>query len=246
MTDEHARLSPSASERWMKCPAAPDREAAYPDSPSAASSKGTRAHSLLEKALVDRQLPATFAGTPGIDKEMIEAVQAAVHLVAGLKYGSDQMLIEQRVDAGVLIGRDDIWGTSDVLIHHRRSSSIICLDYKHGIYPVEPHENPQLMIYTMACAGLLEAAGAPKIEHFITGVIQPRTRGPALRTWDFDRARMDEFKQELQQGAAATDSHDAPAVPDPKGYCHFCRAKPDCAEYALATQPGANTGIMGR
>ena len=42
MPRDHARLSPSAAERWFACPGAPNAEAGIPESTSLAASEGTR------------------------------------------------------------------------------------------------------------------------------------------------------------------------------------------------------------
>ena len=43
---EHAKLSPSASERWLVCSVAPVREGAFPDTTNDAAEWGTAAHAM--------------------------------------------------------------------------------------------------------------------------------------------------------------------------------------------------------
>ena len=49
---KHAKLAPSASSRWMNCPASIALEAKYPELPeSEYAEEGTAAHSLAERCL---------------------------------------------------------------------------------------------------------------------------------------------------------------------------------------------------
>lgn len=51
MTNSHAKLSPSASERWLVCSVAPVREEAFPDTTNDAAEWGTAAHAMAEHCL---------------------------------------------------------------------------------------------------------------------------------------------------------------------------------------------------
>ena len=48
MSDKHARLSPSSSERWLNCPPSVMLGANIPDETSEYAAEGTAAHSLCE------------------------------------------------------------------------------------------------------------------------------------------------------------------------------------------------------
>lgn len=223
MPGEHARLSPSAADRWFSCPGAPNAEHGLPDTPSPAASEGTTAHALLESALGARQAPTACTEIPGVNPEMMQHVTAAWRLVAGMQAGCDRFDIEMKVDPGSVFKRDDLWGTSDIIIEH--ADHLTVLDFKYGRWPVDPVNSKQLMIYAIGAA----AQSLQRIESFTLGVIQPRTKGPPLKLWQVDRNGMTDFARELGQAAVATDDPKAQRMPG--DHCKFCRARSTCQEY---------------
>jgi hypothetical protein len=222
MPDEHARLSPSAADRWFACPGAPNAEHGLPDTTSPAATEGTTAHALLEQSLGTRQPPAQLAGMPGVDANMIQHVTTAWRLVAGMQASCDRIALELLTDAGTVIGRDDLYGTADIVIEH--GNHITVLDFKYGRWPVHPAHNKQLMIYALGAA----AQALQRIESFTLGIIQPRTDGPPFTLWDIDRASLSRFGRELQASATATDDPAAPRKPG--DHCRFCKARSACPQ----------------
>ncbi len=223
MPGEHARLSPSAADRWFTCPGAPNAEHGLPDAPSPAASEGTTAHTLLETALGARQAPADCSDIPGVNPEMMRHVTAAWRLVAGMQAGSDRFAIEKKVDPGMVFKRDDLWGTSDIVIEH--GNHLTVLDFKYGRWSVDPVNSKQLMIYAIGAA----AQSLQRIESFTLGIIQPRTKGPPMKLWQVDQDGMTEFASQLNQAAVATDNPEAQRIPG--DHCKFCRARSTCPEY---------------
>jgi hypothetical protein len=223
MPGEHARLSPSAADRWFICPGAPNAEHGLPDAPSPAASEGTTAHTLLETALGARQAPADCTDIPGVNPEMMQHVTAAWRLAAGMQAGCDRFAIEMKVDPGSVFNRDDLWGTSDIVIEH--GNHLTVLDFKYGRWPVDPANSKQLQIYAIGAA----AQSLQRIESFTLGIIQPRTAGPPLKLWQVDRDGMTDFARQLKAAAAATDDPEAQRIPG--DHCKFCRARSTCPEY---------------
>ncbi len=219
MPGDHARLSPSAAERWFACPGAPNAETGLPESTSPAASKGTRAHTLLEQALTERK-PVRHFREPTDDDEMLRHVGAAWALILGYQGSTGSLSIEARTDAGESMGRDDLYGTADAVIWH--GSHLSVLDLKYGVWPVSPVANKQLQIYAVGAAA--QAAGA--IETITLGIIQPRTEGPPLKLHTMTSEELDLFTHELEQAASATDGQDLPR--NPGDHCRFCRAASQC------------------
>ena len=223
MPGEHARLSPSAADRWFACPGAPDAEQGLRDTPSPAADEGTTAHALLETALGARQAPSDCTDIPGVNPEMIQHVTAAWRLVAGMQAGCDRLAIEMKVDPGKVFKRDDLWGTSDIVIEH--GNHLTVLDFKYGRWPVDPVNSKQLQIYAVGAA----AQSLQRIESFTLGIIQPRTAGPPLKLWQVDRVGMTGFAKQLGQAAEATDGSAALRVTG--DHCKFCKARSICPEH---------------
>jgi hypothetical protein len=154
---------------------------------------------------------------------MVQHVTSAWRLVAGMQAGCDRLSIEMKVDPGKVFNRDDLWGTSDIVIEH--SSHLTVLDFKYGRWPVDPVNSKQLQIYAIGAA----AQSLKRIESFTLGIIQPRTEGPPMKLWEIDRNGMTDFARQLAKAAEATDDPAAKRVPG--DHCTFCKAKPICPEY---------------
>ncbi len=183
MPDEHALLSPSASERWIHCPASVRMAAQVPpqpDSPYAA--EGTHAHSwgeaLARQELLGRGVPREewlalerHALDNGWDPdEMQRHAEGYVSLLEErlARYPHSQLLLEQRVQTGI----EGCWGTSDAIIVSPQHVEIVDLKYGKGVR-VDAPGNTQLMLYGVgALEGYGDVLGLTE-EVFFT-VYQPR------------------------------------------------------------------------
>lgn len=175
---KHAKLSPSASHRWLVCPGSVAANANKPHTDNPYALAGTSAHGLLEVCLRLGVVPATLVGTkldPGhmeITQEMASAVQYAVDFVAWYmgEWPSAVLHIEHPVDYGKSIGADgDGFGTSDVIIDNYPLEAV-AIDYKHGTGYVAPvAENTQLLLYML---GQRQQRG--KYQRYRAIIVQPR------------------------------------------------------------------------
>ena len=161
MPELHAKLSPSAAERWFNCPGSVVLSADIPESSSSYADEGTKAHGLAELMLKD-QPRAT-----GYPAEMRDNVRVYVDHVKALADGPDIILqVEQQVKVS-----DDCWGTADALIWNPKLKTLYVRDLKYGAgVAVEVTNNLQLKIYALAA---LLTAGYPA-EVIDVGVVQPR------------------------------------------------------------------------
>lgn len=219
MPGDHARLSPSAAERWFACPGSASAEEGLPETTSPAASEGTRAHEILEQALSERK-PARHFREPSDNDEMLKHVGAAWALILGYQGSNGSLAIEVRTNAGASMGRDDLYGTADAVIWH--GSHLTVLDLKYGKWPVSPIANKQLQIYAVGAA----AEAALSAESITLGIIQPRTEGPPLQLHTMTNAELAAFQQALQQAASATDAPDP--ILNAGDHCRFCRAASQC------------------
>ena len=169
MPKQHARLSPSAAERWLECPASirmevhvpPERESEY-------AREGTAAHGLAEikaglefglitKAQARRDRAAWEKEFQITDPEQLAEMErhtdAYVELLRGrlADHPGSQIMLEQRMDTGV----PTCWGTSDTVIVSMEHVEIIDFKYGQGVQVVAAG-NPQLRLYAL---GALDTFG---------------------------------------------------------------------------------------
>ena len=233
----HARLSPSAAHRWMKCPAAPKAESAYPESQSGpAAIDGTHSHTLLETCLnmrlksADAFVGETLSDEDGsfkVDQDRADRVNYALSYIwkrfdeLTTEEYLPEIIAEQKVNPGTYMGRNDCKGTCDVQIKTPHYIEII--DYKDGMVPVSAEENPQLMLYAVGAI-----MGDKRYESLIFRVqmtiIQPKLtlKGmDSLSSWIVDSQTLGEKADDLKLAAQATDDPNAPFVPG--DHCKYCR-----------------------
>jgi hypothetical protein len=155
------------------------------------------------------------------DPDTATAVHTAVNYVNRRRRQrpGSRLYIERRVDPGSTIGRDDLWGTGDIILAW--PDLIEIADYKHGKgVVVEIVGNLQLRLYA---AGALAMLGpVPTIR---TTIIQPRAEhadGP-VRSADYTVDEIHEFMGWIKDRAADTDAPDAPLVPG--AWCNWCAAR---------------------
>lgn len=239
MSNAHARLSPSASERWIACPASIRMEGRVPTEPESIYAKeGTVAHALAELkaslafgAITTRQYDARYRKwlqnhndilTDEVIDEMHVHTDAYVALVQerAALYPNSQVMFEQRLDTGV----PTCWGTSDTVIVSPVHVEIIDFKYGAGV-AVEAEENPQLRLYAL---GALDTYGdllgetevvrstvhQPRMNHVLTEELSPA----AIRQW---RDEVVIPAAELALG------DDAPFSPSDEA-CRWCPASGRC------------------
>lgn len=239
MPSEHAKLSPSASERWLACPASIRMETKVPAEPeSSYAREGTIAHELAElKAslafglITKPQYATRYAHwvqkhpevlTDEVLAEMEVHTDAYVELIRErlALFPNSQVMLEQRLDTGV----PTCWGTSDTVIASPRHVEIIDFKYGSGV-KVEAVGNPQLRLY--GC-GAMDTYGdllgeteviritvhQPRMDHVLTEELTP----DELRAW---RSEVVIPIAELALG------DDAPFGPSDEA-CRWCPASGRC------------------
>lgn len=247
----HARLSPSAADRWMICPASPSREAGYPDTGSEAAKLGTNGHYLLECLIETGQdhgsneaLPYPEAGlTPEIVDQAYSCYKWLTDHVNSLRmFGPVAVLAESKALLGRITGRDDGDGTADITIV--TDSMLQVVDFKTGSKRVEADAS-QLKIYA---AGKLaeymrDDPEAPwPFSTIRLTVFQKRAPGKTETPRHFDMTPEHLYNWVLHTylpAARATDDPSAKANPHPDA-CHFCKAKNDCEERKQIAEEGVN------
>lgn len=218
----HSELGPSASDKWMSCPAWRRFTVALPkQASSAAADEGTMAHAVLESVLSEK---IKVVEHPDLDvTRHIQSVADWVYRQKGVVHP------EVEVDYGEEFGYVGLFGTSDIVIVHR--SHLTVGDLKYGFGLVEVENNTQLMIYLV---GSVAKFGKRKKYRLV--ILQPRGdhfKGPIREVW-VTHAELEEFKLRLSQAIADSYSNKPPVVgPHCRKYCAALAVCPGVKEQSI-------------
>lgn len=242
MPELHAKLSSSASKRWLGCPGSVKLSEHYPNGSSIYADEGTIAHGVAEGMISkDDKLvqkyeveAAKFYGEHpelnGTFLEMKMILQPYVDYVFE-EYAEQvhedeaaQLMTEERVDLTEYIPGG--FGTSDVVILRQGRLHIIDLKYGKGV-SVSAEDNPQLKLYALGTLARFDMLY--DIEDVVMTIYQPRLdnvstdtiKAKDLYAWG---------EEVIKPGAQLALSEDAPVHAG--DWCQFCPARYDCKERA--------------
>ena len=242
MPELHAKLSSSASKRWLGCPGSVKLSEHYPNGSSIYADEGTIAHGMAEgmiskdDKLVQKyeveaakfygehpELNGTFLEMKMILQPYVDYVfeeyAAQVH-----EDGAAQLMTEERVDLTEYIPGG--FGTSDVVILRQGRLHIIDLKYGKGV-SVSAEDNPQLKLYALGTLARFDMLY--DIEDVVMTIYQPRLDN--LSTDTIKAKDLYAWGEEvIKPGAQLALSEDAPVHAG--DWCQFCPARYDCKERA--------------
>ena len=227
----HARLSPSAADRWMTCAGSVrliERLTAAgridPRSSSGAADEGTAAHQVRSDCL-DLGLDAwAFEGTSFRvgDVDYVCDADMAGHLQPGIDWVREQpgeVIVEHRVDLSDWMPGQ--FGTLDTGIIDRAGRRLCVNDLKYGAgVPVDAVGNRQLRIYALGIVSNFDLRHA--VDRVDLVIDQPRAGG--MKPWSVSTDDLLAFGEEVVVAARRVDDPDAPLVVSEKG-CKFCEVK---------------------
>lgn len=233
----HAKLSPSSSEIWMKCPGMPREAAGLPDESSVYAAEGTAAHALAEdilKTFMDGEDLMKASALIGqeyegfeVTQEMADAVQEYLDYVTSHIEEDDDVRIEQRLELN-----DDVWGTADFVRYRPSTKHLLVVDYKHGAgVPVGVYENTQALIYTLMAIKSLDNQG---IKSATIAIAQPRCGDEAIAEWEVDILDLLSWEEKILKAYEATLDPKAPLIPGAhcKKWCKVAATCPALKELA--------------
>lgn len=253
----HAKLSPSAAERWFNCPGSLNLIATLPQSAFKTNKyavEGVVAHQLAEDFIQGKVDLLTLTSRVGeevmeqgypveITDAMIEGVIEYVDHIAAVKKrmvkkpAGVKGEAEKRVVADSV--SEEVYGTADYILW-QVGDELHVFDFKFGKGVVEAEENKQGSIYVV---GAHDSLGRVAFGKFFFHIVQPRARHSegTVRTWEISTAHLEAFRKDLAAAVARTKEQKAPRVAGP--WCHktFCPALAYCAEAKGAIEGGVQT-----
>jgi len=248
---EHAKISPSAAERWTNCTASPLLEAGLPDNGSDAADTGSCYHAVADIILRRLTTPALAAGN--IAKvEMRRAFHFAFETVKAQGTGSitgeratllmnydeaeDQAktyatwilgVFGKAIAKGAAFGIEGVSVVSDniwgtVDFWCLVGSRLHIVDLKTGRWPVSQVDNKQLKTYA---AGILGIPGLEIAQEVTLTIFQ----GGKPWTWDTTASEIANWRVKLRR---YEDEITTGGVADAGDWCKFCKAKTTCSKFA--------------
>jgi len=224
---EHAKLSPSSSDRWLACPATLVRSLGVKDEGSDSAEEGTAAHRLAELCLLsgkdaaEETLPEKYARW--------DSLAFRTHVQTYLTYvrsriGDGELFVEQKL---TIFDQYDVWGTADaVIIHPDGIVDVIDLKFGQGVL-VDADGNSQLTLYGIG--GLTFDWLSPVPIHTVrVHIVQPRRNNFPSQEYSVEelvRWVKDNINK-VKRAAAGTDAA------HPGLHCRWCPVKGRCQDRA--------------
>ncbi len=187
---EHAKLSPSGAKKWMSCSGSLVLEAAFPDTFSEHSDRGTACHTVAAECLVSTELVPTDWLNDRVkvsrgdeeprfvefDEDLCTMTTDYVDAIKALTKDRE-LFVEKRVEFSMYVDIADQFGTIDAhWIEPLESGNFqICIcDLKTG-YKFVGTDSPQLKCYALAVLALFDLAY--EIDSVRLMIFQPRHGG---------------------------------------------------------------------
>lgn len=233
---KHARLSLSGSKTWISCPASINLCEKAPPKPGNNNSKiGTIIHGAYERAMNGHALnfhPLEIKALNKLGTTLewsMEVLQIAVEETNKIfdEHDIARFGVEMLVNPGKPWGRDDCWGTSDIVAINDQEDHLMVLDLKTGRIGVTARKNSQLMLYGLGALGTLK--NPEKVRKITLGIIQPPIDKKGS-LWATTIEDLRAFEQEAKEAAFATDVVGIEPVPSPAA-CEYCAARPTCPAF---------------
>ena len=234
---DHAILSPSASNIWLRCTRAPRMCETIPDQQTDYARQGTQAHTLcqykLEMALgYDVKDPR--AELDLLDEEMESCsddyVQFVMQLLTEMRQTCSDpvILIEQRLDFSEWVPEG--FGYGDCILVADGAMHVIDFKYGEGVL-VDARDNSQMMCYALGAINLLD--NLYDISSVSMTIFQPRREN--VSTWTQDKFELLGWADTVLKPAADL-AYKGEGTFCAGEHCRFCRARATCrarAEYNL-------------
>jgi hypothetical protein len=247
---DHAKLSASASHRWLNCTPSVSLEALLPDAGSTYAAEGTLAHSFAELRLrkyFDRTMKPSKHKAEVKKLQEHELYQAEMddHIETYYDYIAKRCheystlphaVVEKRVDFSHIVPEG--FGTADCIMIGDGLLTVV--DFKYGWTPVSGERNPQMMLYALGALRAYELLYS--IQTVSMAIVQPR-RG-SISEWALPIDELKAWGESIRETAQT--AFEGRGAYHPGEWCRFCRAKSLCrrrTEY-YTRQPAPSAELM--
>ena len=242
---EHARLSFSASERWLRCAASVRMIEGLnqADENNAAAEEGTIAHKWLERSLINWDLTGDetiICDDAEMGTYLQECMDYVIQRYNEIDGANKTINFEQRVDVHYISGRDDMWGKSDIIISTDDYIDVLDLKYGAGIFVEADTSQNRLYVLGKMCEYMKEHGGDMPWISVRGTIMQPRyagTEGETIRYEEYIPEDLDSWFQSTVLPMAKMTDYPVDMIEPIAGetQCRFCMAKPTCpaAEAAI-------------
>lgn len=234
---QHALLSASSCERWMKCPPSALLNAKEADQDTTYTQEGTEAHLLCEFKLSAALGRESMDPKPYMNyytQEMEDCANDYVSFILEQKAEIEKtckdplVLIEQKLDFSEYVPEG--FGTGDCLIISDNQLQVIDFKYGTGV-EVFSEKNPQMMCYGLGA--LLLYDGIYDIDSVKMTIFQPRKQN--ISSYEISKEELQDWAQNTLKPAAEL-AFKGEGEFKAGDHCRFCKIKNKCrkrAEYNL-------------
>lgn len=233
----HAVYSPSSAHRWMRCAAAPNFAARFPNETSEAAEDGIQAHEYAAWLLQEPTEPESAqhaiwkAACPStIPSDWAAPIQEYVDYCRALEL--DVPMVEQVVPISHITGEDGATGTSDFCGIKGRTLHVVDLKFGLGdlVFARDESEdgvgvNPQVLMYASGVAVTFDFLG--DFDDVTLHIVQPRR--DHVDTLTLTREEFEEAVNRLTTIRNIQRGGVAPFVPGAI-QCKWCPGRAHCEE----------------
>lgn len=225
---EHAKLSPSSSDRWLACPASIVRAPETEDEGSEYAREGTAAHALAEHCLKNEidahgaEFPKEHAAYDSPD--MRTNVQTYLDYVRRQMPPGSTLFVEQKLH---VFAQYEVWGTADaVIVTADGTIKVIDLKYGKGVL-VEADDNTQLLLYGVGGLSFDWLSEVP-VHTVEAHIVQPRRSNFPSQTYPVEELA----KWVKENTAKVARAYSGTDEANPGTHCKWCPIKGTCRERA--------------
>lgn len=249
---KHAKLSPSASARWLHCAGSIplNAEEGEDNRGNIYADEGTAAHALYEMCQRIDADPHDFLDAKMykdyiVTEEMADAVGHALDFVRAClaRWPKTKQFIEKEVDPAPLLACKQGYtsGTPDTLLDNW-PEELVVIDYKHGAgVAVEVEGNTQILQYMVGHVGQT----GRRYKRYRAVIAQPRSRHEAgpVREHLYTHAEILAHAKRLRVRIVEIKAD--PAAREAGDWCRWCRGAARCRTLAKYSMGAAGLEFKG-
>lgn len=203
------------------------------DKGNAAAEEGTTAHKWLERSLINWDLTGDtliICDDPEMGGYLQECMDYVIKRYNEISGANKRIRFEVKVNLHYVSGRDDMWGTSDIIISTDDYIDVLDLKYGAGIFVEADTTQNRLYALGEMCEYMKEHGGEMPWISVRGTIMQPRYAGTDGETIRFEEYVPEDlsnwFADEVLPVANATDTPTEPVAGEKQ--CKFCLVKPTC------------------